>query len=504
MGLYDYTIYSIIKRNARVSTNRICLISGTQRVTFAQFQEKVDRLSCGLLDAGLKRGDRIGVLGHNSPEYLYLYGAAAKAGAIMIPINWRLDPDEIKYVISDGTPKMLFVGSEFQEMMKGLIPKFDFVEKSYALDQANGSFEAFNDLMGRKGFCPHVDICSDDGYVIIYTAAVGGKPRGVVLSHKNLIASNAQTMYHLALTPHDVHLLVLPLFHIAGLGTALSVLQSGGTNVVLPGFDVDSALQHIKDDRISVFGTFPPMLKTLMESAQAVNADLSSIRHVFGLENPDIIRKFQEMSGATFWTAYGQSEISGLISFSPYFERPGSAGVPSFLVEVGIVDDHGNMLEADKPGEIVVKGPMVFSGYWNLPEDNAYTFRGGWHHTGDLGYFDTDGYLWYSGRSPEKELIKPGGENVYPAEVEKAILEHPAIEDVVVIGVPDSKWGEAIKAVCVKKKDASLEEAELIEFVADRIARYKKPKYIVFTSSFPRNEDGFIVREKVKEEYLKF
>lgn len=503
MGLYDYTLYSVIKRNARVNANRICLVLGTQKITFTQFLEKVDRLSCGLLDAGLKRGDRIGVLGYNSLEYLYLYGAAAKTGTILIPINWRLDSEEIKYIISDGTPKTLFVSSEFQDMMKQLIPQFDFIEKSYALDQANGFFDAFNDLMEKKSVCPHVDICSDDNYVIIYTAAVGGKLRGVALSHNNLIASNVQTMYHLSLTPHDVHLLVLPLFHVAGLGTALSVLQSGGTNVVLPRFNVDSALQHIKDDKVSVFGTFSPMLKILLESANAVNSNLSSIRHAFGLEDPDIIRKFEEMSGATFWTAYGQSETSGLISFAPYFERPGSAGVPSFLAESGIVDDNGNMLEANQPGEIVVRGPMVFSGYWNLEEDNAYTFRGGWHHTGDLGYFDTDGYLWYSGRSPEKELIKPGGENVYPAEVEKVILEHPAIEAVVVIGVPDSKWGEAIKAICVKKKGELLEEAELVEFVAVRIARYKKPKYIVFTPSFPRNEDGLIEREKVKEEFLK-
>ena len=173
MGLYDYTVYSIVKRNARVNSNRTALKSGNQKITHRQFLEKVDLLSCGLLDAGLKRGDRIGVLGQNSLEYVYLYGAAAKVGAIMIPINWRLDPEEIKYVISDATPKMLFVGSEFQDMMRRLIPQFGFVEKSYALDQANDFFEAFNGLMRRKGFCPHEDICSDDDYVIIYTAAVG-------------------------------------------------------------------------------------------------------------------------------------------------------------------------------------------------------------------------------------------------------------------------------------------------------------------------------------------
>ncbi|MBW1984721.1 MAG: AMP-binding protein, partial [Deltaproteobacteria bacterium] len=183
--------------------------------------------------------------------------------------------------------------------------------------------------------------------------------------------------------------------------------------------------------------------------------------------------------------------------------KVGSAGIPAFMAEVQLIDGDGNFVETGEQGEIVVRGPVVFNGYWNLDEDNAYTFRDGWHHTGDMGKFDEEGYLFYTGRKPEKELIKPGGENVYPAEVEKTILEHPLVEEVSVIGVPDSKWGEAIKAVCVLKKGESLDETELIEFVASKIARFKKPKHIVYVNELPKTGDGSIDRNKVKEEHGK-
>jgi len=282
---------------------------------------------------------------------------------------------------------------------------------------------------------------------------------------------------------------------------ALNVMQAGGSNILIPKFDVDLALKHIQEDKVTFFAEFPPMLQTLLEKTEEDNCDLSSLRHVAGLDQPDTVKRFEEMSGATFWSLYGQSETSGFVSLAPYFERPGSAGVPCCMAEVEIVDDYGNILETGKSGEIVIRGPMVFKGYWNLEKDNEYTFRDGWHHTGDKGHLDKDGYLWYAGRKAEKELIKPGGENVYPAEVEKAILEHPSVKESVVIGVPDSQWGEAIKAICVLKDGESVTEAEIIEFVAGRIARYKKPKYVVFVPDLPKTEGGIIDKERVKEDY---
>ncbi|RLF54752.1 MAG: hypothetical protein DRN37_09865 [Thermoplasmata archaeon] len=198
---------------------------------------------------------------------------------------------------------------------------------------------------------------------------------------------------------------------------------------------------------------------------------------------------------------YGQTETSCVATFGPYNERPGSAGKMLPLAEVRLVDDYDRPVPVGQVGEITMKGPMVFKGYWNLPEDNEYTFREGWHHTGDQGRFDEDGFLWYAGRKAEKELIKPGGENVYPAEVEKAILDHPAIEKTVVFGVPDPKWKEGIKAVCQLKEGQTLEPEDLIDFVGGKIARFKKPQYVEFVTELPTLEDGSPDRTKIKEMY---
>lgn len=503
MGIYDFTIYSIIKRNAQINGDRTAWIFNDEKVTHLEYLKRVDRLAVGLSKAGLEKGDRIGVLAQNNLEFAYLYGAAAKLGAIMLPINWRLQSEEVEYIISDGAPKIIFADSEFQAQVAPVISKFDFLKHCYAMGPAKGDFAAFTDLMQNKGDSHESDVNTDDPYVIIHTAAVAGKPRGATLSHRGIITSNIQSMYIWNITADDCHLCMLPLFHIAGLGTTLTILHAGGKNVILAKFDADLALKHIQEDRVSVFVEFPPMLSTLLERNEELKYDLSSLRVVGGLDAPDTMKKYEEITGGTFWTGFGQSETSGFVSFAPVFEKPGSAGIPSFMAEIKLVDRHGNSVETGEAGEIVVRGPVVFNGYWNLEEDNAYTFRDGWHHTGDMGRFDKDGYLFYAGRMPEKELIKPGGENVYPAEVEKVILEHPLIEEVSVIGVPDKKWGEAIKAVCVLKKGESLKESELIEFVASKIARFKKPKHVVFVPDLPKNDDGTIDRVKVKEEHRK-
>ena len=501
MGLYDYTIYSMIKRNARVDGNRIAFISGEEKITYRQFLEKVDRLACGLSGIGLKRGDRIGVLAFNCLEFVCLYGAAAKLGAIMLPINWRLNPQEVEYIISDGSPKVIFMGPEFQALITPLISKFSFIEKGYTIGEPSKNFSPFNDLMKNEGVCPEVDVPSDNAYVIIYTAAIHGKPRGATISHQNMLFSNFQFMYRWRLTAEDTHILVMPLYHNFGLCLTLTVMQAAGLNIIIPKFDVDLTLKHIQKDRVTIFCEFPPMLTTLLDKAQEANYDLSSLRIVLGLDRPEVAKRLEELPGAIFWTGYAQTETTGFIALAPYFERLGCAGKPGFAAEVEIMDDWGRRMKTGQTGEIVIRGPMVFKGYWNLEKDNEYTFRESWHHTGDLGRFDSDGYLWYLGRKPEKELIKPGGENVYPAEVEKVILGHPLVSEVSVIGIPDEQWGEAIKAICVLKKEEGLTENELIEFVAARIARYKKPKYIVFVPNLPKTENGLIDREKVKAKY---
>lgn len=503
VGLYDYGIYQMIKRNARVNRDGTALISGSRKISQGEFLEYVDRLAYGLTHIGLKAGDRIGVLALNSLQYVYLYGAAAKIGLVMLPVNWRLNPQEVGFVISDGSPRMLFVGPEFHETILALLPKFSSVERCYSTGEATDNFRGFYTLTHQDGICPDPDAFSHGPYVIIHTAAIKGKPRGAVLSQRGLMYFNLQLMISLRLTEEDRNLGMLPLFHVGGLSTTLGVMQAGGTNIILPKFDADRALKHIKEDKVTLFGEFPPMLTTLLDLAQERNCNLSELRAAIGIDHPATIKRFEEVTGGTFWSSYGQTETSGLISLAPYFERSGSAGLPCFMSQVEIMGNNGNIMEPGKTGEIVVRGPMVFNGYWNLDKDNVYSFRNGWHHTGDLGSFDRDGYLWYEGRMNEKELIKPGGENVYPAEVEKVILEHPEIQEVSVIGYPDKQWGEAIKAVCVLKKGCDLKEESLTEFVAGRIARFKKPKYVLFVSSLPKTEDDVVDREEVKTLYGK-
>jgi len=503
MGLHDFTFYDLVNRNAATyGDGQAWMDDGDVRVfSFSQIKRKMDRLACGLQKTGIEKGDRIGILGKNSLSYFLLYGAAAALGAVVLPINWRLSADEVAYNLNDCSPRILFADPEFEEVIKSLENKLTSVEDHFNLGFSNGGFKPFQRLLDQGAVFEPADVATDDGFVIIHTAAVAGRPRGALLSHGNVLCANMQFNAFLNLTTTDVHYNVLPLFHVGGLFMATAAFHAGALNLNVGKFDAARAAELVQEKKISVMVEFPPILGSILEQHEKTGVDISSLRAVTGLEVPETIEKYQDMTGGTFYVMYGQTETSCLATYGPYNDRPGSAGKTLPMAEVRLVDDYDRPVADGKVGEIVVKGPMVFKGYWHLPEDNAYTFRGGWHHTGDQGRFDEDGFLWYAGRKAEKELIKPGGENVYPAEVEKTIMEHPAMAATVVIGVPDPKWKEGIKAVCVLKEGESIEPEALINFVGERIARFKKPQYIEFVAELPMLEDGSVDRNKVKSLY---
>jgi acyl-CoA synthetase (AMP-forming)/AMP-acid ligase II len=503
MGLQDFTIYDLIARNARIFARREAWITDQRRITFLDFFNDINKLSYFLEKAGLNKGDRIGILSQNCYEFVLLYGAAARLGAIMLPINWRLSAPEVEYILTDGQPRFLFVGPDYKATIRDLMPKLGFIKKFYAFGSAEADYEAFNSLMKEGGKAKGADIQASDPYLIIHTAAVAGKPRGATLSHGNIIAGNLQHMATMGLREDDSYLHMLPLFHIADLALSFAVMHAGGKNVLMTKFDPELALQSIEKEKITCFGEFPPMLGMLLEKLESKNFDVSSLKHVGGIDHPSNIEKLKKKANVEFWIGFGQSETTGMVTVCAFTERPGSAGKEGPLAKIKLVDEHEREVPAGTPGEICVRGPMVFLGYWKLEADTRYTFREGWHHTGDIGRLDENGYLWYVKRKAEKELIKPGGENVYPAEVEKVILEHPEVADVSVIGVRDKEWGEAIKAVCVRKPGSSLTQQGLIDFVASKIARYKKPKYVDFVSVLPKTQDGSVDREKVKAEHGK-
>ncbi|MBW1612925.1 MAG: AMP-binding protein, partial [Deltaproteobacteria bacterium] len=451
MGLYDFTIYDVITRNARCFTERPAWleVSDGREITFGQFKDMVDHLAKGLQDVGLKKGDRIGILGKNSLEYFLLYGAASALGLIVIAINWRLSADETANNLADGTPRLVFADPEFQELIQGLKDKLTTVEKYYN---------------HNADFIPE-EVATDDSAVIIHTAAVEGKPRGALVTHRNILSATTQFAHVFKIYKEDVHLNILPLFHVGGLFIAMTAFHAGALNINVSRFDADQSVDLIQEKKITMLFDFAPILASILDSKEKSGKDISSLRVVAGLDSPETIERYQKVTGGEFFVVYGQTEVSALVTISPYNEKPGSAGRPLPLADVRLFDDYDKEVETGQVGEIVVRGPMVFKGYWNLPEETSHTFREGWHHTGDQGRFDEEGFLWYAGRKAEKELIKPGGENVYPAEVEKVILQHPAVERTVVFGVPDPKWKEGIKAVCELKEGQSLEPQKLIDFV---------------------------------------
>ncbi len=503
MGLYDFTFYDLINRNAQCFRDREAWfeVDDGRTLTFAEYKEQVDRLACGLQNSGIEKGDRIGVLGKNSLEYFLLYGAAAGLGAIVLPINWRLSAEEVGFNLNDCKPKVVFADEEYGELIDSLLEKLPSVKKYFNLKSGGGHFLDFEGLLDNQGDFETPQVSTDDGFVIIHTAAVAGRPRGALLSHGNVLCADLHFDYCFHVTANDVNLSLLPLFHVGGLFMATTSFHAGALNVSMSKFDATKAVELIKEKRVSLMFDFAPILSSILEAHEKTGIDIESLRTVAGLDTPETIEKYQKMLGGTFYCMYGQTETSCVATLSAYNDKPGSAGRPIPLAEVRLVDDYDRPVALGEVGEIVMKGPMVFKGYWNLPEENEYTFREGWHHTGDLGRFDEDGFLFYAGRKAEKELIKPGGENVYPAEVEKVILQHQAIERTVVFGVPDPKWKEGIKAVCQLKEGQSLEPQELIDFVGGLIARYKKPQYVEFITDFPLLKDGSPDRAKIKELY---
>jgi acyl-CoA synthetase (AMP-forming)/AMP-acid ligase II len=498
MELRSFTVYDIFKRNARVFKNRTAIQSEERRITFGELYERVNAVAGGLVSAGIRPGDRIAVLTKNRPEFFILAGAIAAARAIMVPINFRLSADEIGYNLADTEPVVLVVDPDYEKTVSALRPACPSLRKWITFGPGGAEFEPFDSLLSGPPVNA-VELSGDDPYIIMHTAAVQGKPRGAILSHHNLVACSIQVISALSLTHHDSYLNILPLFHIAGWMAALTVMHAGGRNLVVAKYDPQAAGEMIDREGVTFIGNFPPILTQLLDVQAAGECTLASLRNVIGVELPGTVKRFEDLGTGRFCLAYGQTETMGLTCICLNAEKPGSAGRPGPLVGLMIADEFDREVKAGKPGEILVRGPLVFQGYWGEEELTNHTLRDGWHHTGDVGRLDEEGFLWFVGRKAEKELIKTGGENVYPAEVEKVVLEHPAVLEVSVIGVPDPKFGEGIKAVCVLKPEARLSAQELIDFVAGRIARYKKPNYVEFVDSLPKKEDGSIDRAKVKE-----
>ena len=487
MDPHKFSTYDIFKRNARIFKDKIAIQSENQKITFGELYDQVNAVTGWFASKGTRRGDRFAVLTKNRPEFFILMGAIAALGGIMVPINFRLSTDEIKYVLTDTKPVMFFFEPDYEKMVPEFSSACPSLRELVIFNPLGKYYTSFDSLLNHPPGSA-VAISDDDPFVIIHTAAIQGKPRGAMVNHRNLVSSSIQTISVIGLTQLDTYLNILPHFHIGGLVSALTMMHAGGKNLVISKYDPKTAGKIIDREKVTYIGDFPPILAQLLDEQATGQCSLSSLKNIIGVELPDTVKRFEKLGYGQFWLFYGQTETTGVTCICLNSERPGSAGKPGPLVDLKIVDEFDREVETGKPGEILIRGPLVFQGYWGEEELTKYTFREGWHHTGDMGRLDEEGFLWFTGRKAEKELIKPGGENVYPVEVEKAVLEHPFVHEVSVIGVPDPKFGEGIKAICVLKQKAKLSEQELIDFVAGRIARYKKPGSVEFVTPFPRRK----------------
>jgi acyl-CoA synthetase (AMP-forming)/AMP-acid ligase II len=493
LGFFD-----IYEKNALFKGDAKAIYWETQETTYSELFLKTAKLATGLKNLNLEPGTRVAILCKNHPLFLHLFGAASALNLTLVLINRRLSSDEVLHIIEDTTPSVIFADEQMADQAKNLTQSSNSLSHCFIVDEKDTDFL---NLYDNTPLETQVSCNPDDPFVIIHTAAMLGKPRGAVLSQRNIILSNQQIIQAFNIDETKAYLNILPLFHIMGVNLGLGVLQAGGKNVLQEKFDPPKTLELIEEQKVNIFGSFPPILSNLADAAKEKKYDLSSLEIAAGLDMPDSVKEWESLTYSKFWTMYGQTETSGLITFAEYFDKPGSAGIISTLVNIKIGDEFDNFLPVGETGEILVKGPLVFQGYWNADDLNAHTFRSGWHHTGDLGMIDSDGYLFFKGRKAEKELIKPGGENVFPAEVEKAIIQHEAINEVCVFGVPDKKFGEGIKAVCSLNQGFNFGKDDLIKFTGSLIAGYKKPRYVEFIKELPKAEDGSIDREKIKGEY---
>lgn len=510
-----HTIGDIVRYHAEQRGNACAFKFGDRLTTYKDLDVRSNQVANGLNELKIKVGDRIAYLGKNNDYYFEVLMGSAKAGAVITPINFRLSTVEIAGIISDAGAKALFVDRDFVDVIKQMNPETLGVEFIAVMDDRSSSltdYESWRDEQLCHDPCADVDAASIA--LQIYTSGTTGQPKGAMLSHQAIIGMRrcvalADLEWN-RWVPEDVGLLAMPVGHIAGTGWGITSLYNGAKSVIAREFNPRDILDFVERERISKLLLVPAALQIVLRDPRARSTDYSRLKCIYYGASPmplGLLRECLEVFGCRFAQQYGMTETCGTIFVLPPEDhttadtaRMRSAGKPLPGVEVEILDDRGVVVPTGEVGEITTRSIGNMSGYWNLPEATASVLSpDGWLRTGDAGYTDEDGYIYIHDRI--KDMIISGGENIYPAEVENAIFDHPDVSEVAVIGIPDEKWGEAVKALVVPKPGRSPIAADIITWAEKRIARFKIPKSIDFIDELPRNPSGKILRRTLRERY---
>jgi len=477
-----------------------------QRVSYAELDESVNRTARYLQNLGLQLGDRVALQLSKCLEFILLHMATVRLGAITLPLNLAYPPDELKYFLNDSGAKLFFALDANNGKIQSILPDLPDLQECIFLDPARP--DQFSTLITNDKSLVSNRPISDpsDTAVIIYTSGTTGRPKGAEITHGNL-ESNLRALHEIwGWQDYDVLLHVLPIFHVHGLFVALhGALHAGATALLMREFDPGRTLRNLVERKCTLLMAVPTIHRRLLDVPDAKGFDLSHMRLITSGSDrlPDeVFTGFQDTFGHTLLERYGMTE-TGMNCSNPLNaeRRIGSVGHPLPGVEVRIVESESREILPDgEIGELEIRGPNVFKGYWRQPEKTAESFSSdGWFKTGDLGFREKDGYITLCGRS--KDLIISGGLNIYPPEVERVLVEHPAVDTCAVIGCPDAEWGERVKAVVVLNQGETVSEADLIAFCRERLALYKSPKSIVFHDNLPRNAMGKVQKAALRKEF---
>ncbi|WP_405844228.1 long-chain fatty acid--CoA ligase [Streptomyces platensis] len=486
-------------RRARKTPGRTALLHEGAPTSYAVLHERTTRLGHALRAAGVRRGDRVAYLGPNHPSFLETFFAAGLLGAVFVPLNTRLAAPEIAYQLTDSGTSVL-VHSPAQAAV------VDELRGTVDLRRTVTVGPEYEELLAASSSDP-VDepVGSDEVGLIMYTSGTTGRPKGAMLTHANLTWNAVNVLVDSDLTADEVALVSAPLFHTAALNMlTLPVLLKGGVCVLTGSFDPDAALDLIEEHRVTFMFGVPAMYSRLAGRPRWQQADLSSLRTLTcgGAPVPGSLIETYQHRGLSFLQGYGMTEAApGALSLDAEHavSKAGSAGVPHFFSEVRVARPDLTPVDVGETGEVFVRGPHVMPGYWGLPEESAAAFTDGWFRTGDAARIDSDGYVTIVDRL--KDMIISGGENIYPAEVENALLAHPDIAECAVIGVPDDEWGEVGRAVVVPREGAVLDPAKILTSLAGRLAKYKIPKTLVVAGELPRTASGKLAKQQVRARY---
>jgi len=507
----------IIYRNALLYPDQEAFVYGDARITYSEFNTRINKLIHALHKMGVKKGDVIGILSWSCLQFAEYYGISMKGGFIASPFNPRLQANELEYIINYSEANTLFVGPELFEMASSIRDKLPKIKNFISLESAGPDMIAHEDLLkSYPGDEPDVQIDEDDPICIIYTSGTTGMPRGALYTQKRFIEDAKTLVIDMGLQPGHKRVQITPLFHIAGNTHFRSSLYTGGCNIIVKFFDAETTLKIIQEEKATHMDFVPTHLVAMLNLPNLKDYDISSIKCLWYGASPmpqEVLKRGMKLFGPIFAQGYGQSESGPAITHldkddhnvldrsEKEQKKLASAGRPDIGVQVRIVNDKGGDVRPGEVGEIIVRSKLVMVEYWHKPEDTKANLVKDWLHTGDLGYYDEEGYIYIVDR--KKDMIITGGENVYPREVEEVLYQHPAVMEAAVIGIPDDYWVEKVHAVVTTRKGEKATAEELIAFCKKRLAGYKTPKSVEFIDALPKNPSGKILKRELRDKFWK-